>query len=94
MSSASLFAPGLIPLGVPSERHWADTKVPRNERNRRYRRHLLRAQHFSWIALLAKQQSKAEPAVVAAFPKNDDKVLTAQCPVPDDFAFVANCDEF
>jgi hypothetical protein len=30
-----------------------------------------------------------EPTVVAAFPKNDVKVLKAQCPIPDDLAFVA-----
>jgi len=52
-------------------------------------RHLVRTQHLSRITQIAKQQGKAEATVVAAFPKNDVKVLTAQCPIPDDLAFVA-----
>jgi hypothetical protein len=45
-------------------------------------------QRPSRIPQIAKQQRKAEPTVFAAFLKNDAKVLTAQCPIPDDLAFV------
>ena len=45
-----LFVPGLIAPAVPDERRSADTELPRNERNQRYRRHLLRTEHPSRIA--------------------------------------------